>query len=139
MPNSTTHLFVGVLAGGGYAYLANPSDDQLCRLSSCVGGIVGGFLTARLPDILDPPVHYAHRSLGHSFILNGAALLLGYSKWRRLIQQCQKLADQALEKADTDQASKWHFLAGMLAGLPMGIGSHLVLDFFTPVSLPLLF
>jgi membrane-bound metal-dependent hydrolase YbcI (DUF457 family) len=136
VPNSQVHLFVGALSAGGYAYLSNPSDDPLNRLSSCLGSIVGGLLTAKLPDRIDPPVGYSHRSIGHSFILNALALGLTIPKLKKLIQQFQEKAEQASNVGDMQQSSKWHFYAGLLAGLVIGLGSHLLLDACTPMGLP---
>lgn len=149
MSNGKTHRKVGVAAGAG---LAAARSIHL-PLSSCttetLGGAFGGWLGAKVPDVIDPPTHPGHRSIGHGLLPVGLA---GYATWQHLPgwQTNLRMKADHHRSASLYAASPWerfmHWLmeqvfrlaSGVLAGIVGGYASHLALDAFTPAGLPLL-
>jgi hypothetical protein len=147
MPNRSTHQGVGALAGGGLALAFSNGQSISHQIIEAIGGVVAGYYSGHFPDILEPANTPNHRSLAHG-AAPGVALI---TVWAREIDSCQSFlrarADHqaALAKqAQTITSELWHLLleflcrvlAGAVAGALGGYGSHLVLDGFTPQSLP---
>ena len=49
------------------------NEKPLNVLIEAAGGAAGGWLGARLPDMIDPPTSPRHRSIGHGIIPTGSA------------------------------------------------------------------
>ena len=148
MPNRGTHQTVGILAGGGVALVLSNGQSTPNQLTECVGGALAGYIFGRVPDMLDPPLSPNHRSLAHG-VAPGTTLMGAYTSQLDSIQSFFRShadrQDALAKQAQTTVSELWHyflellcrFLAGAAAGVLGGYGSHLVLDSFSPQSLPL--
>jgi hypothetical protein len=149
MADGKTHALVGVLAGAGTAAIAARREDPFRIILEALGGAGGGWVGAKVPDWLDPPLHPGHRSVGHGVIPSTGL----YTLYMEAIPRAQAwLRAQAQRQAGLARTSDphfeqlWHTLlsilctlaAGAIAGVLAGHFSHLVLDAATPMSLPLL-
>lgn len=150
MPRSTTHKPVGAFAGAGLGYAMAQSQVTDDRFLETLAATIVGWHAAKLPDIPDiiaPPLHPGHRSFGHGLLSAGSLLswiLTRLSKWQDALRS---RSQHAAARAQLS-TSKWQklghnliallfrLLAGALAGLVAGYASHLILDAFTPGSLP---
>jgi hypothetical protein len=149
MPNRGVHFQVGAAAGGFFAAHRAQGQPNQYVLPEVLGGILGGVGGGLLPDLIDTPDSPHHRAGAHSVSITGAA---GYYVSERLSAWQASLRDHAQHFAQMRAASPdllaqiaysllelfFRFLAGALAGLLAGYASHLVLDSFTPSSLPIL-
>jgi hypothetical protein len=111
-------------------------------------GAVGGYAGGVLPDRIDIPEHPRHRAEAHSMALTGTVgrIVKEYlPNWQAALRTH---ADGfAAMRAQTEdpflRVLLWlaeygcRFLAGLIAGVLAGCASHLTLDFFTPMSLPI--
>jgi membrane-bound metal-dependent hydrolase YbcI (DUF457 family) len=148
MPNRRTHVRAGVPSGAVFA--ACRACDQLPAyiLLEAVGGALGGWAGARLPDGLEPANCWNHRSFCHSWsaLISGVRYSYSFlSKWECFCRQkatetAQRLTTCALTGFDRSlfwlQELVWRIAAGLLAGLIAGYASHLILDSETPSCLP---
>jgi hypothetical protein len=73
MSNGRVHRRVGVLVGGGAAFLAAHDQPLRLRLIEAIGGALAAIPGAALPDVIDPPNSPRHRSTGHGLLPIGAA------------------------------------------------------------------
>jgi hypothetical protein len=133
----------------GYAlYKANKQND-LARVLESIGGAVGGYCGGTLPDLIDPPFHPGHRSIGHGVfpVFLGATVwsqgLDGWqNRWRQLADEHAVLRSQAANPllAAWHAFAEWalHLLSGFVAGVGAGYLTHVALDFGTPRCLPLI-
>ncbi len=149
MPNARTHTRFGMTVGGVTAYAMVPKEAPTYqRAIETLGGLLGGYWGARLPDIIDPATSPNHRDIAHGL---GTALVMGKLYMDRLPEwqaSFRAKAEHYKVMAEAEQdglkavflaiVSGFCFaIAGALAGLSLGFGSHLVLDFATPRCLPL--
>ncbi|MGC9985515.1 MAG: metal-dependent hydrolase [Polyangia bacterium] len=148
--NGKTHKTVGVVAGAATAVVRSGGQRTLRRAVEAVGGGLGGYVGAALPDLLEPAISPRHRGVGHSFTA-GTGIVAAAAKhattWER---SCRSKADALLARTDdpnTDGVERFMCLlgavllllaAGLLSGFAAGYVSHLALDATTPRSLPLL-
>ena len=148
MANHREHALAGAWRGGvAAAFLAR--DQALAPLlAEVAGGACAGRLAAALPDIIDPPTSFRHRSIGHGAAPVAAGIV---ALVRRLSQIQQQFREEAQHHAGArDQtASCWarlyhviaeyflRFVAGAVVGAAAGYVSHLVLDAGTPMGLPI--
>lgn len=149
MANGRFHRSLGGVAGGGYAAVQARQLDGRQWLFEVLGGIGGGVLGGKLPDMIDPPTSPRHRSIGH-----GVIPVTGMTKWvsknlGAIQEKCRSAATSYETRArqETDQFKAFvfnilavllRFLAGAVAGVVAGYLSHIVVDGFTPMSLPLI-
>ena len=148
MPNGRTHRVVGAAAGSAYALYRAGHQAPAHALIETLGGALAGAVGARLPDVLDPPLHPRHRSLAHGLVPVAVAGRVG----AMALDRCQvRLRAEAEHRASLRRAAVtplqrvWHAIvevlcrlgAGAMAGLLAGYGSHVALDAFTPASIPL--
>jgi membrane-bound metal-dependent hydrolase YbcI (DUF457 family) len=147
MANRRTHAVIGTVAGGGAAILGAKNESPLAAVVEFAGGLWGGNLGGRAPDILEPAICPRHRSLAHSwaavFATVGVALGEAQAKCRTWAAECaaksQDPTRSPLEQLFFALAELfWRFVAGALVGFRAGYVSHLALDCQTPASLPLL-
>jgi hypothetical protein len=117
-------------------------------IAETAGGAVGGFAGGVLPDGIDTPNHPRHRAEAHSMAITGT---IGWVLKENLPQWQSALRMQAdgfaAKRAQTEDPFLWvllwlaeygcRFLSGLIAGVLAGYASHLTLDFFTPMSIPL--
>lgn len=149
MPNKGTHQAAGTLAGGCAALILSDGQSTPNQIAECVGGAVAGCIFGRVPDWLDPPRSPNHRSLAHG-VAPGTTLMGAYVSQLDSIQSFFRShadrQDALAKQAQTTLSELWHyflellcrFLAGAAAGVLGGYGSHLLLDGFSPQSLPLI-
>jgi hypothetical protein len=149
MPNGNVHSGVGSSSGGSFAFLRSKGEEPLHRTIEALGGAFGGRIAAILPDKFDPATSPNHRGVAHSIFVGafiGCTATRNLDQWQRhlrFLADCQAL----LKRQAVDNIEYlWHvflefffrFLAGAIAGVVAGYESHLLLDAFTPRSLPLL-
>lgn len=149
MPNRDVHGPVGAVSGGAYALYMSDGQSPWHAVAETVGGAAGGLVGGILPDQIDTPEHPRHRAEAHSMAITGT---IGWILKENLPQWQSALRDQAdsfatmRTQADSPllQVVYWlaeyfcRFFAGLIAGVLAGYGSHLALDFFTPMSIPVL-
>ncbi len=150
MPGRRTHMAVGLTGGvlaAGAAVRRTASKREM--LLEALGGAVGGAAGSLMPDRIDPPGHYAHRSFGHAVL---PALLFArvvapilprvQGALRAEAARQAQLSHQANSCAEARDhavaADLCHLLNGIIVGALAGYASHLVLDASTPMGLPLL-
>ena len=147
MPNRDTHQPIGILAGGLAAgVVAYRVEGDV--LAEGLGGAIGGWLGARLPDWIDPPTSPHHRSVGHGVVPVLAVLRRAeahVSEWQADLRQGAAEHRAARDSASTCWQRISHLLlellylaaSGALVGALWGYVSHLVMDATTAASLPL--
>jgi LexA-binding, inner membrane-associated putative hydrolase len=147
MPNHNVHWPVGTASGGAYALYMGYGQPARHVVAETLGGAVGGFAGGVLPDWIDTPDSPHHRAEAHSMAITGTAgwiLNQNLTEWQsRLRAQADCFATRRAQSLEPfQQFFLWlaeyfcRFLAGLIAGVLAGYASHLVLDFFTPMSLP---
>lgn len=134
MPNRDVHIKVGVgLAVSSTIVVAIASKEELSFEDICMrmlGAAFGGYVGARLPDVIDPSSRGPnHRSVGHGIAPNGALYALCSKKFlatRKIL----------LEEPNPQSRIGNQFMVGAMDGFIAGHASHLVLDSRTPKGLP---
>jgi uncharacterized membrane protein YeaQ/YmgE (transglycosylase-associated protein family) len=147
--NRKTHVSAGIVCGAAAALYMAREQQGGAFVGEVLGGSLGGFVGALLPDKFEPPIHSWHRSTAHSVAAAGAiasTAMQSVAAWQQL---CRNKAvhhealrasagDPALQAWHAVMAVVWHVLSGFAAGLPAGYLSHLALDACTPRCIPLL-
>jgi hypothetical protein len=152
MPDSRTHTCVGVTAGLGFAAYKAKDQNGLDFFIEILGGAIGGWPGARLPDIFEPAISSWHRSTAHSLAAGGAIVsqatrLDAFTAFcRKQAESCKANPRRILMVPVRDKVVPlelsegvgnflsiieellWRFLAGFANGLAIGYISHLVLD-----------
>jgi membrane-bound metal-dependent hydrolase YbcI (DUF457 family) len=114
-----------------------------------IGGLFGGRVGGRMPDVFDPPFCPSHRDFAHSLTAAGILATVAYKKlgeWQTWLRtkadECA--AKQAAAEPGSVESLFWllaaaalRMLAGFLAGLVGGYLSHIAMDAFTPMSIRL--
>jgi hypothetical protein len=72
MPDSKTHKYVAITAGGMTAAYQAKEQNGLDFCLEVFGGAVGGWMTGNLPDVFEPAISSYHRSFCHSLAVGGA-------------------------------------------------------------------
>lgn len=150
MADGRVHRRVGAVAGAALAFAMSKGQPVWHRIIELVGGAIAGLFAGLLPDILEPAKKDPnHRRLIHGLLLNAGLITF----FARRLRPCQSFlrsradSEATLRKqAQTTGSKIWHWsleishrlLAGAAAGALAGYGSHLILDAFTPRSLPLI-
>ena len=150
MPNAKIHRPVGMAVGAVTACAMAPRGaDPICRMIEGLGGLLGGYIGAALPDKFDPATCPNHRGVAHSVmtaIAGGRVSVTSLSAWQDRFRR-DAAVFQTLAEAQEDGLKRFGYvllsclalaIAGALAGLAAGYASHLLLDAGTPRSLPLL-
>lgn len=150
MPNAKVHRPVGMAVGAFTACAMAPRDaDPVNRLIEGLGGLLGGYIGAALPDKFDPATCPNHRGFAHSIvaaIAGGRVTVTSLSTWQDRFRT-DAAAFQTLAEAQADGLKRIGYMllsclalaiAGALAGLAAGYASHVLLDAGTPKGLPLL-
>ena len=145
-----THRAVAIPAGICISLFQSKGEPLVDRIIEAAGAGCGAPIGAIIPDRLDPLNNGPnHRSWVPSVSLTMAGGHLIRQKLSEAQQylRAQSTAHAQEAKSATDPLVRiWHilcawlclFLAGCLAGFVVGYGSHLMLDAFTPRSLPLI-
>jgi hypothetical protein len=164
VPGRTTHAYVGMTAGIGYAAFQAKGRSSFNLLAEAAGGALGGWYGGQLPDVFEPALSSWHRGFAHSGAA-GTAIVANRPRLSSFQDQCRKQAEECRSKREsltmvphpsqpnlfvpapsrqwehlwlTVQELFWLFAAGFANGLAAGYVSHLALDFTTPRSIPLL-
>ncbi len=151
MPNADTHIPVGVASGAVMAITRVPSGaDGYQATIETLGGMLGGLIGAKMPDIIDPATCPNHRGFGHGMfnaLTAGKLYLKKLPQWQAEFRE-KANSYEAMAQAEQDGFKRFLLvaksilclaIAGLLAGLFAGYASHLALDFTTPKGLPLLY
>ena len=147
MPNRKVHDPVGGIAGAAYAGWRAYQRPATSALFESLGGLGGGVVGSRIPDLLEPAC-WNHRRTAHSATVVGliatfANNVESAAEWCRsraaiLEARAQDQGLQAVDQmASAAAAILLYLVAGFLNGLVAGYISHLVLDGLTPASIPL--
>lgn len=150
MPRRKVHTDAGMVFGAGLAvYCAK--NQMLYQLAiETLGGIAGGYIGGRLPDIIEPATSPRHRDTAHSVTAGYGIIKLGSVKLCEWQKACRKKANEAQNKRKIQVPGSleelgcclsemfWLALAGAIAGLIAGYISHLVLDSDTPYKICLI-
>lgn len=116
MANSNVHLLVGAgVSAGVYLGFCRLTKRDPTLLGALAAGATGAVI-ALVPDILEPAIHPNHRAFFHSFAAVGLSAYVG------------------LGQLDGPRLSQDDKLVALLVSL--AYISHLLLDGFTPKSLP---
>ena len=147
MPNRDVHSIAGAVGGAGYALYMAQEQPGWHMVVEMAGGVLGGIAGGRLPDHIGAPTSPRHRAEAHSVAITGVAgrLLSDHLRdWQNsLRRQAEHYAFmRGHSSLPLEQFFLWiaentcRVLAGAIAGLLAGYASHLILDAFTPMSLP---
>ena len=118
-------------------------------MAEAAGGAVGGYGGGVLPDRIDVATHPGHRAEAHSMAITGTVGWIvreNLPEWQAALRiHADRLAAMRMQtETPLLQALFWiaeyfcRFVAGLAAGVLAGYASHLMLDFFTPASLPVI-
>ena len=153
MPGRRTHDIGGAVVGLGVGVVKMDRIPADGRWAYVLGGVAGGVLGARLPDLLEPATSSWHRGTCHSLT---ALAMLGSAcaaPPEVVVRHCGALFAHAEGARGTRLApgcdprtasNHWwkemlcYFLLGAIAGAAAGYLSHLVLDARTPRFLPII-
>jgi len=150
MPNGKAHAVIGIGTGAvGSLCVMHKNLTGLEMTVVAAGGAVGGYLGAKLPDILEPATNPNHRQFGHSFVFNGTMTVAGYAGAKTLDFQIKAWTEQIKHKISETQDPTtrliWAallflvlFSGGFVVGLFAGYLSHVAADSMTPASIPVL-
>jgi len=117
MANGMTHSVIGGLSAFGLAFIEQDSENPINPILAVGTGVT----FAKLPDLLEPALNNPHhRQFCHSLIVLAA---IGYG------------IKKAYEWRPSDSGDRFLRALALCAGV--GYMSHLLLDGFTPRSLPL--
>jgi len=150
MPNRQTHVVVGTLTGGGLAAYRAREQEPLAAFLETVGGVIGGHIGGRLPDIIEPALWPGHRQFAHSVTaVSGIAYSL-YKLLEEWEKECRSRAEYYGHKRN-EEFAHWlqkflytvleiffRIAAGSISGLSAGYLSHLFLDGGTHKGLPII-
>lgn len=142
MPKGRAHKIIGTITGAavaaGYSFCVSQEPERAWQY--CIGGSMGGYMLSRMPDILEPAEKLGpnHRGFFHGIACNGTVAAISFKSVKNKL-------DMLVEKAK-DFDSKGQFLKGFLCrcavgaiiGGAGGYASHLLADFTTAKSLPLI-
>lgn len=144
MPNKELHRPVGVVAGAVTAGLLADKDHWFLET---LGGSLGGWLGAAMPDWIDPPTSPNHRDLAHGVLSAGGCLVALLCKLNELQVRLRTRASELEQTASRSPATSKNLLlaaaacrlgAGLIAGFLAGYACHLIQDSRTPARLPVL-
>jgi len=136
--NRVAHENTGIICGAAASLGLAYQDDRADLLLEILGGLLGGWLGGRLPDLLEPATHPDHRAIFHSLTVGGGGNAAAISKVPQWQADLRARARECTAAGDHWGALLMNLLVGVVAGLPAGYVSHLVLDSTTPKSLPIL-
>ena len=148
MPNRSVHAGVGIPVGIGAAAFCARRETPEAMIVEAVGGALGGLAGALLPDVIDPPSHPNHRGLAHGAVPIGGLAYVSAKNLETMQKQLRAHANRYAflkQTAVSPGLSVWYgfleilmrVLAGAIAGFIAAYASHVILDFTTPRSLPL--
>jgi len=149
MPNGKVHKIIGTGAGVATSLCFTDGQPGLDRTIQAVGAGLGGYVGAKLPDIIEPATSPRHRQFAHSLVCNVSIAAAGYAAVETFHQNVQNLAEKIRQEinASQDPVSKfgWSVLlffvllgSGFVVGTLAGYLSHIAADSLTPASIPII-
>src|SRR5580693_181213 len=93
MPNKAVHDTAAIAAGAIFTSCMACDQPKEHRLWELIGGLLAAWAGGRLPDIIDPPLHPRHRSVGH-----GALNAIAVGSW--IFKNIADLQNTLRRKAD---------------------------------------
>jgi hypothetical protein len=146
MSNRKIHTIVGATSGGVFAGAVAGNRGSNVLLEG-IGGGLGGWVGARLPDLIDPPTSPRHRSVGHGVAqsaIAGRYLLDAIPRWQGWLRGMAAQHQEAARIAPDRWSELGHTIAhvvlllasGAILELVVGYLSHLILDGTTAAGLP---
>ena len=141
MADGKTHKVIGAVSGtvASLIYNSQKGNPELSLLYAA-GGFIGGIKGGGLAEIIDPPDSPLHRSIGHSAVINGY-IYFG-KKVKNIFQDCLdwliKKATDFMNAGNKIMYYLCHFAASILIGFAAGHGLHLIVDMFSPMTLPII-
>lgn len=138
-----------MLSGAGAALYFGMGTGSDSAIVEAIGGAIGGYVGGKLPDVIDPPIHPGHRSIGHGVIPVGAVgnyYVENVGAWQEELRRLARECAAAAAECDSDAGRAKYLLlelffqlaAGFIVGVGAGYASHLAMDLCTPRRLPLL-
>ena len=164
MADGKAHTYFAIAAGVGMTAYVAKEQTGLDFWLQCLGAAIGARCTAKLPDILEPPVSSYHWGTFHSVGMGGT-ITAQVDRISEIRKFCQSQADQCKENpkrilmipvaegisfpVELDglvgevlsfiERCLWLILSGFIVGAATGYVSHLALDAATcKRSLPFL-
>lgn len=149
MPGSRKHRSTGRTAGAIAALISARDEAALQMAAETIGGWWFGGAGGVFPDSLEPATSSHHRNMFHGAALNalGARYAVGNCRAIQEVLRLEAASHFAAAESSLDFIG-WvlhttaglflHFLAGGVVGFPVGILSHLCLDYGSPRGIPLL-
>lgn len=148
MPNKQVHIAVGLVTGGSYSLYCARNQSPWAMLYETVGGIAGGAPGGACPDWFDTPDNPNHRSFAHGgvAVVGLACAVKNMENVQSYFRTQANLYAFLKQTAVSPALSVWYgfleilmrVIAGAIAGFVAGYTSHIILDFATPRSLPLI-
>ena len=93
MPRRATHVVTSGIAGVLFALNQSKSQPEPARLCEALGGLAGGYLGGRAPDILDPPTSPRHRGRAHSLTVADGLVKVSREDLQSWQNNCRTWAD----------------------------------------------
>jgi len=149
MANGKEHREIALVVGAAAAFCCASDAPRDNAIVETIGGALGGYVGGVLPDVIDPPIHPGHRSLGHGVLPVGATAKYYVENVRAWQEELRRLARgyaQSAARANSESERTKYLLletlcqlaAGFVVGIGAGYVSHLAMDACTPKGLPLL-
>jgi hypothetical protein len=148
MPRRATHDAIGFVTGAVDGARLAKNDESPRPGIEMIAGAGGGLLGSRFPDLAEPgSLGPRHRSIAHSAAMFAFVAGLRIADWQVHCRANGADHDAAANSSDPKSlvyamhrlcAWFWYAMAGFVAGLRTGYLSHLVADFTTASSLPLI-
>ena len=144
--NRPVHTVAGVSAA--IVQLLADEDNSDLPLAEVIGRLLGGAWGSRGPDLIDPPTSPGHRGVGHAIVpVLLTFLLIAHfmPTWQQTVRS--QAATARAQAGASPPGEGWgyqctatacEFLLGLIIGVPVGYGSHVLFDATTPAGLPLL-
>jgi len=133
MANREAHVAVGIAAAIFTEILVSKGSPNVgARL---FGAILGGYIGARAPDIIDPPSNGPnHRGIGHGVVPVSVAFAAASNDFAHARRWLETRA------AGSPPLEQFLFASavGIMGGFAVSYASHLALDAVTPRGLPVI-
>lgn len=132
MPNGNVHKTAGTILGT-MTYLAiqnNSQQKEKVELGELILSAVVGVGTARIPDILEPPINPNHRAFYHSLAFGFLIGIAGTQAWKDFQLRRNERRVSGIQQ--------WRFREYVDVAVIITCGSillHLVMDGFTKKGL----